>query len=438
MATLRYPPEAAYRPGFWVRLGNIWAARRILRRDRSNEWRYAFTGGQPAQPPSRSRPFSYLHDKSRGDGFRFLILGDTGEGDRSQYGTLPLIRALEPDFMIINGDVVYPAGRMEDFRSGFFQPYRGLGIPIWAVPGNHDYYSADRGRELYDVFCTTIHAGLWDEHGLDLRPQPGTYWELAEPGVPLVVIGLDSGHGGRLDGGRGVGPDERQHRWLEWRLGVADRAGVAVIVLFHIPALAKQEHVGKTALTTLHRILGSHPSVRLVVCGHEHNFQRYAPQLFADYLEREHGRRTAGKAPNYVVSGGGGAFLHATEFRSRAYPAETVYPSPEQWRRYARAGREIVSRLGLGKWLIGRIVALSDQAALADGDAAQLLSFLLVEVKSPSARVTPVYLDSVGGLFAHLPEGSVVDVAGAEPPVSADAVALTLQRDNAIELGEEV
>ena len=96
-----------------------------------------------------------------------------------------------------------------------------------------------------------------------------------------------------------------------------------------------------------------------------------------------------------------------------------------------------MSRLGLGKWLIGRVVALSDQAALADGDAAQLLSFLLVDVVGASARVTPVYLDSVGSLFAHLPDDTVVDVAGPEPPVSSDAVATALQGADAIELGEE-
>lgn len=95
-----------------------------MRVDYSNEWRYEF--GKP-DPPDRSIQLSQIINinKSSKDGFKIIILGDTGEGDKSQYGLLPLIREFDPDLLIINGDVAYPAGRMssgqdeDDFVAGF-------------------------------------------------------------------------------------------------------------------------------------------------------------------------------------------------------------------------------------------------------------------------------------------------------------------------------
>jgi len=106
----------------------------------------------PDRSPDRSAPFSTLVGSPLPASFRFLILGDTGEGDYSQYGTLPMIRAMRPSFVLINGDVAYPAGRNEDFERGFFTPYRGLNVPIWATPGNHEYYSTLKGAEFFGLF----------------------------------------------------------------------------------------------------------------------------------------------------------------------------------------------------------------------------------------------------------------------------------------------
>ena len=161
--------------------------------------------------------------------------------------------------MIINGDVAYPAGNVNDYLVGFFQPYRGLGIPIWAVPGNHEYYSEGHGGEFFDVFCSSVAAAQWEEHGLILKPQPGSYWELSEAGLPLVVLGVDSGQAAALDGSKGflgIGKrkaDGAQHDWLEWRLSRADQQGAAVVVLFHIPKFVDGK-VNGNGLGSLHAI----------------------------------------------------------------------------------------------------------------------------------------------------------------------------------------
>ncbi|MBI4538059.1 MAG: metallophosphoesterase [Gemmatimonadetes bacterium] len=431
MVELVFPPIARGRgPGYWLRPGNLWASRRKLRADYSTEWREAFTQSEPP-PDHRSTSFEALLGRPIGNGFRFVILGDTGEGDRSQYGLLPLLRAVEPDFMIINGDVAYPAGRDDDFEEGFFGPYRSLDIPIWAVPGNHEYYSRHRGREFFEIFCTRKHAARWADHGLRLVPQPGTYWELRAPNreVPLVVLAVDSGMTANLDGhGRTAAPDFRQHQWLDWRLGLADARGDGAIVLFHIPALVRERHSDGTHLTALHRILAAHPCVRMVVCAHEHNHQEYRPDIFGKYVGEEHGAGAVAPAPpHYIVSGNGGAFVGHTDFKAGRYPTARRFPSPEQWREHANLGRRIVEHAGLSKTLLARMVGVFEKAALTDADAARMLSFLMVAAEPNQIRASPVLMDDLQHLFSHLPEGTRVHVQEPNPPADTQAVAACIQ-----------
>ena len=263
MADIRYPCFTGQRGvGYWLHPKNLLASRqKILRVDYSNEWRYEF--GDP-NPPDRSVALSQIlpADKNSNKGFRIIILGDTGEGDKSQYSLLPLIYAFNPDFIIINGDVAYPAGRMgldpekDDFLSGFFKPYSHLNIPIWATPGNHEYYSPNNGRDFYDIFCTKKYDRYWGEYGLRHSVlQPGMFWELSDENgaSKLVIIGLDSGKSANLDGHnslwqfwkRKIYPDHTQHSWLDERLRKAQNSGNKVIILFHIPALSRDKQTEK-------------------------------------------------------------------------------------------------------------------------------------------------------------------------------------------------
>ena len=440
-----FPPMAKDRGvGYWLRAANLWAARRkMLRLDFSNEWRYSF--GFP-EPLDRSVPFSALLPPEQSDpnDLRFIILGDTGEGDRSQYATLPLIRTLQPDFMIINGDIAYPAGRInerdrnrDDYLCVFFEPYRDLNCPIWAVPGNHEYYPDHNGREFHEIFCTRKYAKRWEEdYGLRLVPQPGTFWELSEPDTTngLVVIGLDTGKTANLDGThhwwqvwkRREEPDHRQHDWLTERLELAARERHRVIIMFHIPGLVCAEHEASTHLTEIHRIIARYDCVRLVVSAHEHSFQSYEPQVFRRYLEEKHKPAIlAAQSPHYFVSGRGGAYLSATDFGTGRYPTSIRHPSGEQYRELATVARRAVDALGLAKTLPGMAVARIEKSAiggLADDDAVKCLSLILVEVRNfrrlnTQIVVTPVFLDDLEELFADLPPGTPVNVQSAPAPI---------------------
>ena len=84
-----------------------------------------------------------------GADFSFLVIGDPGEGDASQYSLvsryLELGRRGDAKFLVISSDVVYPAGSMHDYEANFYLPFQGFAKPIYAIPGNHDWYDALEG-----------------------------------------------------------------------------------------------------------------------------------------------------------------------------------------------------------------------------------------------------------------------------------------------------
>jgi hypothetical protein len=336
---------------------------------------------------------------------------------------LPLIRGLDPDFIIINGDLAYPAGSENDFLEGLFQPYQNLRVPIWAVPGNHEYYSPHNGREFFDLFCTTKHARLWQDYGLRFVRQPGTYWELSSPECPLVVLAVDSGMTASLDPDRKLfgliksDGDSAQLAWLERRLAVAKASGKKALVIFHIPSLVNLEKAGQPKLDGLHGILGRFcQTISCVVTAHEHSFQHYSPAEFARFLS---GGTTPG--PHYFVSGSGGAFLSPIEFeRTRGrYAASHLFPDRKQWKAYARLSKKAASVLGFARTALARAIS-SLSGALFDRDIARFQSLLRVQVTPTAsgltATMTPYFQDSLEELYFDQPKATVVVRDGTPRP----------------------
>jgi hypothetical protein len=440
VAELRFPRvQGDGGPRYWLRVANIAASqRKFSRLDHSIAWRKQFENAMPPDPPTRVRPIEdLLLPPATPDRFRFVVMGDTGEGDHSQYGLVPLIRATRPDFMIINGDAAYPAGSLRDFELGFFQPYANLNVPVWATIGNHEYYSPNNGREFYQIFCTRMFEPDWVRAGLRLVPQPGTFWELSDPlqRTPLVIIGVDSGKAGNLDGHESLlrkinpfdkrpVPDVEQHAWLEQRLRRADASGGKVLLLFHIPGLVGGENDRKARLGELHRIVMRHPSVRAVVCAHVHNHQQYDPATFRGYVEAVYrGGRQPHEPPHYVVSGNGGATLEGTEFRNADYRPSSVYPSVQQWQEFRGRGLRALERSALGQLWPVRALATLKEGLFVDADEAQLRSFLMFDVIPPDRiEVSLIFMNDINDLFSAQPSDAVIAISDPAAPMDPDAL----------------
>ena len=114
---------------------------------RVDTWRASMVDAVTAAYDDKSDTlFQIAPPGTDGQDFSFIVIGDTGEGDGSQYSLADRYRALgERDdikFLIISSDVIYPAGAMKDYENNFYLPFKGFNKPIYAIPGNHDWFDA--------------------------------------------------------------------------------------------------------------------------------------------------------------------------------------------------------------------------------------------------------------------------------------------------------
>ncbi|GAA2727260.1 metallophosphoesterase [Actinocorallia aurantiaca] len=318
-------------PLSWLRPSVLWRSRN----DVIARW-----FGDPVDDLRRrwvGAPGDQLLRTEEGD-FSFLLLGDTGEGDSSQFAVVPpmLKTGADTDFMVIASDVIYPIGSINDYPHKFFHAYQGYQGPIYALPGNHDWYDGLEG--FMRVFCDRRgdgspggwwkgHLGivarrLWrrpepaDEGALaearKLRPapaqqgvQPGPYWVIDSPS--LRIVGIDTGISGRLD--------QEQGEWL--RRVSADPRPKLLITGKPIYRNDQYKPCPIENGGTVDEIVRSSNYVA-VIGGDTHNYQRYS-------VEVEPGRKT-----EYLVAGGSGAYMHATHIIGRATVVDegefTCYP----------------------------------------------------------------------------------------------------------------
>ena len=293
----------------------------------------------------------FVMDKS---GFKsFLILGDPGEADGSQYALIDPMLAIgsSSDFMVVLSDVIYPAGDVNDYVNGFYIPFRGYQRPIYAIPGNHDWYDGLNG--FMRAFCGAeplppteyrrssftaperIARLLWRQasrpnrtrllHQQGLRAvdadargpvQPAPYFALDIRGVRLIAI--DTGIGGTIDAEQG-----------EWLARVCAAADLPKVLLTGKPIWVDGEYkptpiewepgeVGAHGYETVDDLVRD-PRNRFVAAigGDTHNYQRFTVTVED---ERRHQRRfdkeqavgPTRRRIEYIVSGGAGAYTGAT------------------------------------------------------------------------------------------------------------------------------
>jgi 3',5'-cyclic AMP phosphodiesterase CpdA len=204
-----------------------------------------------------------------------LAVGDFGLGGERQRAVGAAIRAFEErnpaDLLVTLGDNDYTRGR--SFAASWRASFGWLpaaGVDVAGALGNHDV-EVRRGRYQFRL----------------LR-MPGPYY--VRRVNELEVIVLDS---------TAVTP--AQTRWLERTL--AARTGFRRVVAFHHPPYTCGGHLGSAAVQRAWVPLFERYGVRLVLSGHDHNYQRFSR-----------------RGVTYVVNGGGGARLYPLRRCPRSYP----------------------------------------------------------------------------------------------------------------------
>lgn len=253
--------------------------------------------------------------------FSFVVIGDTGEGDASQHilrDQLLLVgQKPEVKFLVVSSDVIYPSGAMKDYEPKFYLPFKGFHKPIYAVPGNHDWYdaleaftanffepkaarAAMRARREADLRLTTTTeariegmieeaARLRQQYQIRAAEQRAPYFEIHTDAFSLVVV--DTGILRRVD--------DDQMRWLDAALERA-RGKFKLAILGH-PLFVAGRYQGKddADFARIHQVLKKH-AVDVVMAGDTHDFEYYK-----ELYESEGGARSM----YHFVNGGGGAYL---------------------------------------------------------------------------------------------------------------------------------
>jgi hypothetical protein len=221
--------------------------------------------------------------------------GDIGECTlKGRYQTAELLDRITGT-VFTAGDNAYSNGSADDFRNcydGAWGRHRARTRP---APGNHDY-RASGGSGYFGYF------GL-----LAGPPSRGYYsYELGEWHV--VVLNSNCGEiGGCLAG-------SKQEAWL--REDLAAHSGRCTAAYWHHPMFSSGVHGGspktmKAFWTDLYKA-----GVDVVLNGHDHDYERFAPQDPSGVRDPEHGIR------EFVV-GTGGALL-------RSFPRGAAAPNSEK------------------------------------------------------------------------------------------------------------
>ncbi|HVF68466.1 MAG TPA: metallophosphoesterase [Pyrinomonadaceae bacterium] len=194
---------------------------------------------------------------------RFMVVGDTGTGGKEQYELAGVMtrywQAFPFEFALMMGDNLYKGETAEDYKKKFEDAYRPLldnKVKFYASLGNHD----ESNQRFYEHF---------NMNGEE-------YYNFQKGNVSFYA--LNSNY-----------MDKKQLDWLEGKLK-GDTSEWKVAFFHHPPYSSGGKHGSSSSLRDVVEPIFLKYGVNVVLCGHEHFYERVKPQ----------------KGVYYFISGAGG------------------------------------------------------------------------------------------------------------------------------------
>ena len=185
------------------------------------------------------------------------------------------------------GDNAYPSGAWSEFQACYEPTWGRNRHRTRPTPGNHDYHT-ENGAPYYRYFGD--------------RAGPA--------GLGYYSYTLGAWHVIALNSEIEVGAGSRQEQWL--RADLAANPARCTAVYWHRALYSSGPHGGDATMRDVWRTLHEH-SVDLVIVGHDHLYERFAPQDATGRLDRARGIR------QFVVGTGGAS----------VYPVQATRPNSE-------------------------------------------------------------------------------------------------------------
>ena len=199
-----------------------------------------------------------------------------GTPSRQQRRTARLVRSIDPTAALTLGDNQYPDGGLADFRTSYDPTWGRFKSITRPVPGNHEYLNG--GADGYfNYFGWRAHRSNGGYYSFDIGA-----WHL---------VAVNSGTGGI---------SSEQLTWVRGDLRRDDAR--CELAYWHHPRWSSGAHGSDRAMAHLWRVLFRH-GVDIVLNGHDHHYERFAPLSPTGRVRRHRGIR------EFVV-GTGGAGLY--------------------------------------------------------------------------------------------------------------------------------
>jgi acid phosphatase type 7 len=210
------------------------------------------------------------------------IANCAGEGDEA---TARLVGGIEGTVLTL-GDNAYPDGTAEDFRECYEPSWGQFKERTKPIPGNHDY-ETEGARGYFDYFGVDYFGDAAGD------PDEG-YYSYDLGGWHIVALNSNCGEGEVR-----CGPDSAQTEWLKVDLTANAGEGQCTLAYMHHPRFSSGEEHGSTPkVEPLWKALYE-GGAEVVLSGHEHNYERFAPQDPEGRTDPQRGIR------QFVVGSGG-------------------------------------------------------------------------------------------------------------------------------------
>ena len=186
------------------------------------------------------------------------------------------------------GDLAYPSGSRRSFNECYKRTWGSLKRRTYPVPGNHEY----KTKDAWPYF---------------------EYWgpRAGEAGKGYYSFDLDGWHiialNSKLEKRHYQAGLSAQHRWLQKDL--AATTARCLLAYWHHPVFSSGRHGGSSRMKNMLKTLYK-AGVSVVLTGHDHDYERFAPQDPHGVIDPSHGFRA-------FVVGTGGVPLRPLETREK-------------------------------------------------------------------------------------------------------------------------
>jgi acid phosphatase type 7 len=251
--------------------------------------------------------------------------GDIASNNNADSATAALVRSI-PGTVFTAGDNAYPSGTTADYTK-YYGPTWGEFKPrTLPTPGNHDY-DTPNAAGYFDYFGSA--AGVSSE---------GYYsYDLGDPGEEWHVVALNS----MCEKVGGCGATSPMVKWLKDDLA-ANSDKECTLAYFHHPLFSSGQHGNDPKMRPTWDALYA-AGADVVISGHDHDYERFAPQRPDGTLDNALGIR------EFVV-GTGGATLRSFSFiqpnsevrnsNTQGVLKLTLHPSSYDWQFVPVAGQD--------------------------------------------------------------------------------------------------